>query len=104
MTPAGDAIALVIQNYESGTWRWGQKGQGICLGIAIVRAQSILGTKAPTLVYLQEAMRDRFRLAKHPGKTFLGLRGNPIKYNDAEGRTFEDILSVLRKAMELAER
>jgi hypothetical protein len=103
-TPAAEAIALVIEHYESGAWQWGQKGKGLCVSMAILRAHRVLGTKAPTLIYLAEAMRERFRLEKHPGKTFLGVRGNPIKYNDAKGRTLENILSVLRKAMALAEK
>ncbi len=103
-TPAADALALVIQNYESGAWQWGQKGKGLCVSMAVLRAHRVLGTKAPTLAYLAEAMRDRHRLVKHPNTTFLGLKGNPIAYNDAKDRTLEDILMVLRKAMELAEK
>jgi hypothetical protein len=103
-TPAAEAITLVIASYESGVWQWGQKGDGLCVAMAILRAHRVLGTNPPTLTYLAEAMRERFRLEKHPGKTFLGVRGNPIAYNDAKGRTLEDILMVLRKAMELADK
>ena len=101
-----EAIAFVIQRYESKDWQWGQGHRdGICLALAVSKAHAILRTKASqTMSYIGYAMREKQSLPRQPDVTFLAYADpNIILFNDAEGRTLDEILAVLRKAKRFAE-
>jgi hypothetical protein len=115
---AADALDFVIRKYESGEWPWvsgscnsSEPEKGICAGYALSLAAQIFGHReSPAHDYAVRIITERrywatVRARSIPCLTSASPPTNQhlvIWYNDTRRRTYPQILSVLRKARDLA--
>jgi hypothetical protein len=96
----------VIELYESGKWTWTQgecsprwPHKGICAGYAVRRVKNQLRIKNDIVYdYVARAIEREIWIPDVCETSFETI----IWYNDRPGRTFEEVLNVLRRALRLA--
>jgi hypothetical protein len=115
---AADVLDFVIRKYETGEWPWvrgecniREPEKGICAGYALSLATQLFRQKgSPAHDYAVMIITEqRYWAARRARLIALAGLPNPptnerivIWYNDAPGRTYPQVLSVLRTARDLA--
>jgi hypothetical protein len=103
---AADALHFVIRKFESGEWPWTQgecsprwPHKGICAGYAVRRVKNQFGIKNDIVYdYVARAVEREIWLPDVCEISFEAI----IWYNDTRGRTYPQVMSVLRTARDLA--
>ena len=106
-TVLDDAIALVEQGWQQGTDARDKKERAVplcteeahsfCMMGAVHRA--IVGARDP-LEKLSEDERDLYFGARGRIQKAMNTREHPVLWNDARGRTQDEVLAVMRRARE----
>ena len=105
---AAYALAFVIDRYESHEWLWvqgdnnpGYPQRGICAGYALRMVKRGLMIRENWInAYVTRAIEQEAPWARPLSTDALGTI---IHYNDSPGRTFDEVMNVLRLAQRFAE-